>query len=80
MKAALNTHLIDSYMAFLENLSPGVKLDLISKLTQSLKSDIKSKEKLFESSYGAWVGNETGEELVAAIRNSRTFKRKIEGL
>ena len=67
-------------MAFLETLSPGAKLDIISKLTQSLKSEVKSKENLFESSFGAWAGNESADEIVKGIRDSRTFNRQIEGL
>jgi len=67
-------------MAFLETLSPGAKLDIISKLTQSLKSDVKAKDNLFENSFGAWAGNESAEEIAKGIRDSRTFNRQIEGL
>lgn len=67
-------------MAFLETLSPGAKLDIISKLTQSLKSEVKSKENLFENSFGAWTGNESAEQIVKGIKDSRTFNRQIEGL
>jgi hypothetical protein len=80
MKAAINNHILNAYMAFLETLSPGAKLDIISKLTQSLKSDVKSKDNLFESSFGAWAGNESAEEITKSIRDSRTFNRQIEGL
>jgi hypothetical protein len=78
MGTALNTHIVDSYLALLKGLDPNVKLDLISKLTQSLKSDIKPAENLFESSYGAWAGNESAEEIISNIRDSRTFNRQIE--
>ena len=80
MKAAINSYILDSYMAFLDTLSPGAKLDLISKLTQSLKSEIRPKDNLFESSFGAWSGNESADEIVKGIRESRTFNRKIEGM
>jgi hypothetical protein len=80
MGTAININILDSYMAFLETLSPGAKLDLISKLTQSLKSEIKPKDNLFESSFGAWVGNESADEIVNGIMDSRTFNRQIEGL
>ena len=69
MKAAINNHILNTYMAFLETLSPGAKLDIISRLTQSLKSDVKSKENLFESSFGAWAGNESAEEIAKGIKN-----------
>jgi hypothetical protein len=80
MKTAINTHILNAYMTFLETLSPGTKLDIISKLTQSLKSEVKSKDNLFESSFGAWAGNESAEEIVKGIRDSRSFNRQIEGL
>jgi hypothetical protein len=75
-----NTQIIDGYMAFLETLSPGSKLDLISKLTQSLKSEIKPKESLFKSSFGAWSGSESAQEIVNGIKESRSFNRQIEEL
>lgn len=80
MKAAINSHILDNYMAFLETLSPGAKLDIISKLTQSLKAEIKPTENLFESSFGAWAGSESAAEIVKGIKDSRTFNRQIEGL
>jgi len=80
MKAGLNSHILDNYIAFLETLSPGAKLDIISKLTQSLKSEVKPKENLFDSSFGAWVGNESAEDIIKGIRDSRKFNRQIEGL
>jgi hypothetical protein len=80
MKAAINSHILDAYMAFLETLSPGAKLDIISKLTQSLKSEVRLKDNLFESSFGAWSGKESAEEISKGIKDSRTFNRQIEGL
>jgi len=80
MGATLNTNIIDSYLALLKNLSPGAKLDLISRLTQTLKSDVRSDKVLFESSYGAWQGNKSADEIATEIRNSRMFNREIEEL
>jgi hypothetical protein len=80
MVPAINNNIIDSYLALLKNLSPGAKLDLISRLTQSLKSDIKPDVNQFASSFGAWQGSESAEEIIARIRNSRTFNRQIEEL
>lgn len=81
MKAAdLNNKLINSYLELLKNLSPSNKLDLIAKLTESIKSDIKVKENAFEQSFGAWEDNESVEELINTIRDSRQFNRQIEEL
>ncbi len=73
-----NAHILDSYMTFLGPLSNGVKMDLISKLTQSLESDPKASP--FKTSFGAWAGNESEDEIVKGIKDSRISNRKIEEL
>jgi len=80
MAGTINTNILDNYMAFLEKLSPGTRLDLISKLTQSLKSEIDPKANLFDQAFGAWAGNESAEEITKGIRESRNVKRQIEDL
>lgn len=69
MGTAVNTNIIDSYLAFLINLEPKDKLDLIARLTQSLKADLKPSQNLFENSFGAWKGNETAEQIITDISN-----------
>jgi hypothetical protein len=79
MKAIdINTTLIDGYLQMLDNLSPSNKLDLISKLTQSVKTDITDRRKSFYEAFGAWDSKQSAEEIIEDIRNSRTFNRKIE--
>jgi len=60
----MNTSILDSYMVFLQTLNPDARLDIISRLTQSLKSEIKAKGNFFANSFGAWSGNESAEEIV----------------
>ncbi len=76
----INKLLTDTYLQLLKNLSPGNKLDLIAKLTQSIKSDIEEKKSVFEQSFGAWQGDANPEELAGDIRNSRQLDRQTEGL
>lgn len=79
MKAIdINTTLIDGYLQMLDNLSPSNKLDLISKLTQSVKTDITDRKKTFYEAFGAWESKKTAEEIIEEIRESRTFNRQIE--
>lgn len=79
MKAIdINTTLIDGYLQMLDNLSPSNKLDLISKLTQSVKTDITHRKKAFYESFGAWESKKTAEEIIEEIRASRTINREIE--
>ena len=74
----LNNTLIDGYIQLLDNLSPDVKLDLISKLTQSVKADMKAKKSAFKKSFGGFVSKKSADEIITEIRNSRNFTRQIE--
>ncbi len=81
MKAVdINTTLIEGYLKMLDNLSPSNKLDLISKLTQSAKTDITDRRTSFFKAYGAWDSQQSAEEIINVINDSRTFYRKIEEL
>lgn len=81
MKAIdINTTLIECYLRLLNNLSPNSKLDLISKLTLSVKTDIADKRKSFYKAYGAWDSKKSADEIISDIRNSRTFNRQTEEL
>lgn len=74
----INTTLIEGYLRLLDNLSPGNKLDLISKLTLSVKTDITNRKKAFYKAYGAWDSEKSADEIIAQIRNSRTSNRQTE--
>lgn len=76
----INNKLIEGYLKLLENLSPANKLDLISKLTESVKADLEETKKRFHKSFGAWEGSESAEKIISDIKNSRTFNRQIEEL
>ena len=76
----INITLIEGYLAMLDNLSPSNKLDLISKLTLSVKSDFTERKKYFYEAFGAWQSEQTAEEIIDEIRNSRTINREIEPL
>ena len=78
--ADLHTKIINSYLRLLKNLSPASKLDLIAKLTQSVKSDMKSQKSSFKKAFGAWDQEDNADELVNTIRDSRLFNREREEL
>jgi hypothetical protein len=81
MKALnIHTQLVDSCLGPLKNLSSKDKLDLIAKLTQSIKSDMNAKNDAFEQAFGAWDSEENADELVNRIKSSRQFNRQIEEL
>ena len=69
----INTTMIEGYLRLLDNLSPSNKLDLISKLALSVKTDITKRKNSFYKAYGAWESTETADEIIKDIRNSRTL-------
>ncbi|TAF59028.1 MAG: hypothetical protein EAZ58_14080, partial [Flavobacterium sp.] len=73
-----NTTIVDGYVGLLDNLSPNNKLDLISKLTASVKSDLTDKKSSFKKAFGAFESKKSAEEIIDEIRNSRVSSRKLE--
>jgi len=77
---ANNAILMEGYMRLLESLSANQKLDLITRLTDSVKEDVENKKAAFFDAFGAWDNEQSAEELINTIRNSRSFNREIEEL
>ena len=72
--------LADYYFGFLKNLNSDSKLDLISKLSQSLKETETTSNTSLESLFGAYKSDESAEEIIAELRASRIFNRYTETL
>lgn len=76
-----NINLVDYYFSFLKNLKHDSKLDLITKLSESLKTGEEIEQEIsLQSLFGAYKSDETAEEIIAELRASRTFNRKTESL
>ncbi len=78
--ADINNTIIEGYLRLLDNLSPSNKLDLISKLTTSVKSDITNKKSTFKKAFGAFQSKKSADQIINEIRSSRTFTRQIEDI
>ncbi len=76
--AEISSTIIDGYVGLLDNLSSGDKLDLISKLTASVKTDLTTRKSTFKKAFGAFDSKKTAEQIVDEIRSSRVSIRKIE--
>jgi hypothetical protein len=72
------TSLADYYFDFLKNLNANSKLDLISKLSQSLKNNDIVAETSLQSLFGAYKSEETADKIIAELRASRVFNRNTE--
>lgn len=73
-----NSKIVEGYFGLLDNLSTTNKLDLIAKLTASVKSDLKPKKSSFKKAFGAFESSKSAEEIIEEIRESRIFNRQIE--
>ena len=76
--ADINTKLIDSYISLLKNMSAQNKLDLISRLTSTVKKDLEQEKTDFYKAFGSWDENESAKDLTETIRRARKFNRTIE--
>ena len=72
----VNTSLIDSYFTLLKNLSPNNKLELISRLSHSLKTTNTKKDTSWKSLFGALVLDQSADEFVIELKRDRKFSRK----
>jgi hypothetical protein len=73
-----NISLVDGYIGLMRNLSTDDKLDLISRLTASVKKDLIRKRSSFKKAYGAFDSSKSAEQIIDEIRGSRISNRQIE--
>lgn len=77
MKAAdINTNLVDSYYTLLKSLSPNNKLELIARLSTSMKTTKAKKDTSWEALFGAWELDQSADEFVEELKKDRNFSRK----
>lgn len=76
-----NKDALEKWWALLKNLNHETKIELASRLIDSLKSPNKPEEEKedLRTLYGAWADeNESAEELIEFLRKSRSTNRQIE--
>jgi len=74
--ADINSPLIDSYFSLLKNLSPNSKLELIARLSKSMKTTKKTKDNSWKSLFGALVLDQSADEFIEELKKDRKFSRK----
>ena len=74
----LNFNLVDSYLGLLKSLSPDSRLELIAKLSASLKGSKKPSNKSLSELYGAFKSKKTADQIIADLKKSRNFDRTTE--
>ena len=70
----INTTIVEGYIGLLDNLSANDKLDLISKLTISVKTDLTNRKSSFRKAFGAFDSKKTSEQIIGEIRDCLVLK------
>jgi hypothetical protein len=71
----------ENIFGMIKNLSSDVKLDLISKISISLKGTRSEvKDDSWKELFGAWDSEKSAEEIIEDIRSSRNTNRHLEDL
>jgi len=68
--------IIDTYSGLFEGLSSLNKIELIERLSKSLKTELTAKENTFYKSFGAFSSEKSAEEIIVDIKSSRKFRNK----
>ncbi len=69
----------ESYYKNLRDLSPEIKMELISRLSASIKDKPKTNEKMVDKLFGSFISDNTAEEIIEEIKKDRTInKERIE--
>ena len=81
MKAGeLKFDLINTYLKLLNSLSAESKRELISKLSDSLKGSKKDNPGAIKKLFGAFESNQSAEQIISDLKQTRTFPRNTEKL
>lgn len=70
----------ESYFNMIKALSPEIRLELISRISDSLRNTITPKDDSWKDLFGAFDSEQSAEEIIEDLRNSRCMQRQIEEL
>ena len=76
-----HNNIADNFFGMIKTLSVDVRLELISRISESLKSATDTNtENQWTQLFGAWNDNQSAEDIINDIYNSRGNNRQIEDL
>jgi hypothetical protein len=70
----------DNYFGMIKNLSSDVKLELISRISDSLREPSSQENDSWKKLFGAFDSKQTAEEIIDDLEKSRFTNRQIENL
>ena len=78
MELSTNTVFIDNYYNLLNSLNREDKIKIMAKLSLSIAENSEEKRSFSRRFFGAFRSDESAEEIIANIRESRNFSRIVE--
>ncbi len=75
-----NSHILNSYWGLIKTLHTSWKLDLIERLTQSIRQNLQQDPNTMKNAFGAWESDQSAEQIIQELRHSRNSDRQIENL
>ncbi|MBT9314521.1 hypothetical protein [Leptothoe spongobia] len=75
-----NSQVLNNYWGLIKNLHISWKLDLIERLTQSIRQNLSQGPNTMKNAFGAWQSAQSAEQIIQELRNSRNTNRQIEEL
>lgn len=68
--------ILNNYIDLVKNLDSDSKIALIAHLSNSILEEKKEKDKVFSQCFGAIDTEESADEIIDIIRDSRVFRQK----
>jgi len=78
--ARSNQDILNNYWGLIKGLNPNWQLDLIERLSQTVRKNLARKTNRIQQAFGAWESEDTAEEIIEELRQSRHTNRQIESL
>src|SRR5690625_5092840 len=73
----INKQLVDTYYSMLKNLSQDNKLELIERLSNSIRtSKMEKSGKSIDALYGSWESEKSADEIIKEIEDARKYNLK----
>jgi hypothetical protein len=72
----VDKHIVETYSMLFDGLSSLSKIELIEKLSKSLKREKLVKKDTFFESFGAFSDEKSAEEIIVNLKSSRKFRNQ----
>ena len=78
--ARSNQDMLNTYWGLIKGLNTNWQLELMERLSQTVRKNLEKKTSRIQQSFGAWESENSAEEIIEELRQSRHTDRQIETL